>query len=523
MGLNVQPVSGPLVNREPAHPSSNEPTVRQAAVGQSIARGALALLSTQPLTWATTLLSVVALPRLLGADVLGQLTVATTISSLGAVVCALGVTEFLIRRVAQTPETLRRDAGIALIVQASAAVLGVLAIGLVVTRLTAAMVDEWLVRVCLLSVLGAPLQTVLSSSLLGRELHARYAWFIAIGGVLSTLAGVLTLALGGGILLASGLSGTLSIATSLVAWKVWGPRPVFPRLDRALGRDIVHFIRGGLPFMTWSLTLTAYGEIDRVILGALVPSAELGWYASAYKIIGLTVFVPALVARPLLPVLSRIAQEPETLRQTIKQTLRVMVVIMVPVCMCTIVVAPMVPRLLGWPADFENSVPLMVVLALHMPAVAVNMVLGAVLLATHREARWVMVGIAATVFNVVGNFVAIPAFEQAMSNGALGAAIVTVLTEILMGLCAVILLPKTLLDRGIAGHMVRLALGGAAGTWVGLALHASLRDQLPWLPLLAVVCAGAAVLINVACGFYLRAWTLDDLRELRTRVLVSKR
>lgn len=73
------------------------PPTKQLSVGQSIARGALALLSVQPLTWAASLLTVVAVPRLRGADTFGQLTIAVTISTLAATTAGLGISEYLVR------------------------------------------------------------------------------------------------------------------------------------------------------------------------------------------------------------------------------------------------------------------------------------------------------------------------------------------------------------------------------------------------------------------------------------------
>src|SRR5207247_8960317 len=88
-----------------------------APVGGVLTRGALSLLSTQPLTWGASLLTTIAGPRLLGAEALGQFTVVFTIATLAATGTSLGVSEFLVRRVAQSPATLRQDAGVALLVQ----------------------------------------------------------------------------------------------------------------------------------------------------------------------------------------------------------------------------------------------------------------------------------------------------------------------------------------------------------------------------------------------------------------------
>ena len=105
---------------------------RHVGVSDSIARGALSLLSTQPLTWGASLLAASALPRLLGADALGQVAFVVTLAGLAQPPRrVLGVSEFLVRRVAQRPQTARQDAGIALSVQLMSTFVGALIIALV--------------------------------------------------------------------------------------------------------------------------------------------------------------------------------------------------------------------------------------------------------------------------------------------------------------------------------------------------------------------------------------------------------
>ncbi|HEX8967490.1 MAG TPA: hypothetical protein VF937_06405, partial [Chloroflexota bacterium] len=198
-------------------------------IGQSITRGALALLSTQPLTWGASLLTATLVPRLLGAQLLGELAIVVTIASVGSTLAALGISEFLVRRFAQQPQALRRDAGIALFVQTGAACLTALSFALALHLPVISFANYPLLLVGLLPVLGAPLQTVLLSSFRGREKHGSYAWTNAISVALSSGGMVLVLIAGGGVVLATAVGGALGIMTSLVAWRLSGVRPLLPR------------------------------------------------------------------------------------------------------------------------------------------------------------------------------------------------------------------------------------------------------------------------------------------------------
>jgi O-antigen/teichoic acid export membrane protein len=228
-------------------------------------------------------------------------------------------------------------------------------------------------------------------------------------------------------------------------------------------------VRAGLPFLAWNLTLIFYGQIDRVLLGVFVPTQEVGWYAAAYRIIGITVFVPTLVVSPLFPALSRGVRRAELVRPTIAQSLRVLLLLTAPLSALFIVAAPFLPSLLRWPSDFVNAVPLMMILALHIPVVAIDLVLAAVIMAIGAERRWVIVGIAASIFNVATNFVAIPVFQQLTGNGAMGAASVTVATELLMFAGAAVLIPKRFIDPSVGFAAARILVATGIAVAAGIA------------------------------------------------------
>jgi O-antigen/teichoic acid export membrane protein len=477
-------------------------------VGRSIARGALALLTVQPLSWAASLLSAIVIPRLLGSDVLGQLVIATTITGIVSTVTGLGISEFLVRRAAQRPHTLRRDQGIALMVQMIAAALGFAAVALGGWLFATSMVDYRLLLVASLTMFVAPAQTVLLSSLRGTERHQDYAWFCAASGVLVALGGVLVLLVGGDAIAFLAFTAAVFTMTTLAAWRLSGLRPGLPSLSKQVLSASWEFIRAGFPFVSWQVTQLVYSQIDRLLLGLLVPAFEVGWYAAANRIIAIPIFIPTLIITPLFPALSRSAHQPELLRRTLVQTVRFMLLLTVPLSAGTIVVAPLIPSLLGWPADFANAALPMSILALQLPLVAVGMVLGTVLMAIGREKRLVVVSIIATSFNIVANLLAIPASENLMGNGGIGAAGVTVASEILMLIGALVFVPKHLLDMRIVWDALRIMIAGAATAVVGVAL----------LPVALFVCVPAGAATYVAVVALLRVLTIEDVRLVTTRL-----
>jgi O-antigen/teichoic acid export membrane protein len=102
------------------------------------------------------------------------------------------------------------------------------------------------------------------------------------------------------------------------------------------------------------------------------------------------------------------------------------------------------------------------ILAFHIPIVAMDMVLAAGLQAKDRQKAWLIVGGIAAVFNPLVNLVAIPLTSHRFGDGAIGAAIVTVGTELVMMIGAIYLRPAGVLDRGNRAFILRCMAASVA-------------------------------------------------------------
>jgi O-antigen/teichoic acid export membrane protein len=478
------------------------------SVGESVFRGALANLGPQPLTWAASLLSATLVPRFLGSDGFGQLTIAFAISGLAAATLDLGIVDYLTRRIARNPDRIKHDLGVALCVQFVTFFMGALLIAILAPILAPSLVDFRILDIALLGIVGGCAQSILTSALRGREDHVRFAWANASPWVIGTVGTVLILLAGANVLMYAAAGVALALGAGAFNWWVSGVRPSRPAFDLTLVREAREFVRGGFPFVSWNLTMAFYNGIDRVLLGFFVPASEIGWYAAAYRIIGIPIFIPSLVTAPLFPILSRSAHEPDTLRKAIAQTLRITLLLTMPIAAGICVVAPVVPAFLGWPADFASAVPLMMILSLQMPIVAVDMLLGTVIMAIGREGRWVRIGLVAAALNVGCNLIVIPFFEHTAGNGAIGASLVTVATEIWLFVGAMILIPKHLLDPGLVWQAARILVAA-----IGAALVATTL-----MPVALMVAAVAGAITYGLLVTVLRVIAADDLSYVNNRL-----
>jgi len=468
---------------------------------RSLVRGMVALFSAQPLTWAATFVGIIVVPRYLGAHALGQYAALTTIAGLAGTVAAMGVPDYLVRRIAVEPRSGRHEALSCIALLTIAATMASVILGFLLPLTGQVIEDPLVLWLALAGVVLTGPQNVFLAVLRGQERHGWYAWATAAGVVVGAIA------TNGALVAGTGLAGLMaasllaSIITIFANWKMAGIR-----LDWTIsGKAMLAAFRGGLPFVAWTLTSKFYNEIDRIMLTLLAPIETVGWYAAANRIIGFPVFVPTAVMMPLFPALSRQRGDPGAFRATLHHALRLVLLLTVPLCALIAGAAPAIPGLLGWPEGFEHSVLPMQFLAPNLAIISMDMVLGTAVLALGMERKWLGVAVAAAIFNPAANVLLIPMTEDLYGNGGIGAAMVTGLTEIIMLVGAVMLLPRGSLNRTVSWMIARVLLAGCICGVVGGVL----------LPINLVACLAGTGLAYLVSVVILRVVYRSDLCAAR--------
>jgi O-antigen/teichoic acid export membrane protein len=267
----------------------------------------------------------------------------------------------------------------------------------------------------------------------------------------------------------------------------------------------VGLVRGGAPFLVWETALLTYARIDVVILSIFAHDAVLGWYAAAYRIISLPLFLPSVIMTAVFPALSAASRDEHSFNTIARRALEVTALTTVPMAFGLVLVATALIRFFGYPEGFKDAVPPVTILAIALPLVGINMIVGSVLAARDRQRHWAIAGVVAAIFNVTLNFAAIPYTQQEFGNGAIGAAAVTSLTEVLLLCAGLILVPGGVFGRSTLHVILRCV---AAGVVMGAALW-PVRDA----SVLATIPLGAAAYFAAAVA--LRVVSKADLMQLR--------
>lgn len=212
--------------------------------------------------------------------------------------------------------------------------------------------------------------TNIHEALLNRQM--KFAWVAAIGAVGMALAFISSLVaalLGAGywaLVLGFGVQQLVSL---IGAW--WGAGWI-PREKPAFGSLLRFYKFGGAVMLAEGATVLAR-EADSVLIGRYAGGAPLGYYDRGNKLAIVPILrINTLLQQLLLPILSRLNQEPDRYRYAYLRIIRQIMLFMTPGIVAVGVTAPvLVPFLLG--EQWAPAAPIfawLTLAALHRPVSA---------------------------------------------------------------------------------------------------------------------------------------------------------
>jgi len=262
----------------------------------------------------------------------------------------------------------------------------------------------------------------------------------------------------------------------------------------------LRLIRAGLPFGIISLMLSLAYSIDTVILSKFVSHAEVGWYGVAYNLVfSLLIFMGGFQAA-IVPTLSRVYKEDvEQVKRWYRFTVRVIWLISLPVAVGGALLAyPIIIFL--YTHEFLPSGLAFQILAWDLPLVMYASFAGNMTTITDEERSAARIYTINTVTNIVLNLILIPRF------GLIGAALVTVLTDLISAVQFIFLFRRKL-------GILFVTPGVFWGTLVAVGLMAGGVWLVRELNLLVAIFTGAGIYLVLV--FALRLVKLEELHGLR--------
>ncbi len=488
------------------------PTASPAAGGLGLAhfvRGLTALGLAQITSWAGSAVAVVLMPRYLGAAGLGRFSVVASVVAVFLIASDLGISVYQAKEVARNP-----DQAATLYVPA---LLARLLTSLLVAAVSAATFHQ-LFSDPVTQVTGY----VASALIVTGAFQGTYATLQGLHrprlvGATTAINAIALAALTAAVLFGGG--GPVACAAAAVAASAIYQgasaillfRHLRPRW-RTSPRLMWRVVRAGIPFAAWSAALSAYSQIDVVMLNVMTRPEVVGWYAVAQRLTALAGFVPSLVLTIGFPVLAASAADTRAFAAVARQVLRVIMLVTLPLALGLAILPQDITRALHYPASFSNAWLPLQLLALQVPLVAADMVIGTALNARDRQKQWTLAAVSAAVLNPLVNLWAIPFTQHLLGNGAVGAAAVTGLTELYMMGLGLWLLPRDVFGWADLGMMARIVAACVPMSIVAYLLSGHF---------IAVPIVAAGVVFGLA-ALATRAVSIGDLRALG-RVIRERR
>jgi len=461
----------------------------------------------QIFTWIGSAALTVLLPQYLGDANLGKLTLAMALTQLLGLITDLGSTTYLTREVARAPE---RAASLTLNLLLMRLPLGLIAgtIAIVVAH-TAGYDDD---TRSIVYVLTAGIFVIALSNMVVATLQAlQQMKVLALTSIINKVGyaalAVMFLVLGGGAL-------WVAVSWVLMALLVLGINGVVLlrhvrfsfQVDYSVWRPL---LLAGLPFFVGGAALLIYGQIDTVLLALFTREAVVGWYAAAYRIVMIPVFVPTILVTVIFPALSAATGDPVTFNSIARRAVHVVALVSIPLALGIMLLPAQIIQLLHYPASFSNSIAPLVLLAPHLPLAAIDVMIGTVLNTRDRQRQWAMTGVAAAVLNPLLNLVAIPYAQSAYGNGAVGAAAITTLTEVFMLVVGLRLLPRNVFGWETVTDVLKCFAAG-----LGMAVVVLFTRE---LPIVVPIIVGG--LVYAAICLAIGAVSLGDVQQIKGYLL----
>jgi O-antigen/teichoic acid export membrane protein len=191
------------------------------------------------------------------------------------------------------------------------------------------------------------------------------------------------------------------------------------------------------PFALSSIAVGLYFYVDSIILSLMTDESAVGYYNSAYRVLEACMIIPYAISGTMNPVLSRLAVHSlDRFKRAARFTFKILFGIGLTVALCgTILSTSIISFLYG--ESYSPAGRAFGILAWAILIIFLNTVVSVCLNALNRQRSWLMILSLAAVLNITANLFFIPVW------GFLAAAIITVLTELLILIIMILVVQRS--------------------------------------------------------------------------------
>jgi O-antigen/teichoic acid export membrane protein len=482
-------------------------------IANSVAKNTVVQMAQQLVTWASSFLLMLFLPRYLGPVDYGRLYLAMSVSAIFLMLIEFDGRIGVAKRISRY-----RDEAAQIIVNAVGFRMFFWIISFL-GMMTFAFIADYPMTVRILMLIFAieifwlGLRTVLWGLFLGNETMN----YSTIGNITERVfisaVGITALLLGAHVITMAIIMVTGTFVNFLICVKY--SRRLLPVLPKVNWSETRTLIREGFPYLLWTIFGVVYYRIDSVMLSLLTPEAVVGWYGASYKFFDVLAFLPSIYSLSILPVLSRMwGKDDQLLARTTQKSLEFILIAGIPISVMVFTFAPDIIKFFFGLENYAPSIINLKIFSVGLLLIYVDMVLGTTLFACDKQRQWALVAFFAVVLNVSMNFYAIPYTQTHFNNGGIGASIATLATEFFIMGAALKIMPKSILENA----SVSVSLKAIAS---GIFLISSIWGmELLSVPRLAQLVAGPVVYVSALLA--LKTFSHPELTFMKSFLSIEK-
>ncbi len=237
-------------------------------------------------------------------------------------------------------------------------------------------------------------------------------------------------------------------------------------------------LKEGFPYFLNSIFGIIYYRIDIVMLSFMTPEHVVGWYGASYKLFDALMFVPSIFTIAVFPALSRLWGEGKTsLGRPLQKSLDLILIAGIPVSILSFVFARQIITLFYGLEGYSNSILLLRIFSVGVLLVYIDMMLGTILLASDKQKEITRTSFLAIFVNVALNYYFIQYTQQIYGNGGIGAGVATLITELFIMVMMLNAMPQSILTK--SSVIVQLKAIGSGILMIVVVYSAQLL-HLPW-------------------------------------------
>lgn len=489
-------------------------TTADSRDSQRVLSNSLVVMTRQGFLWGLNSILILFLPRYLGAEGMGQLSFMLSFTALVAVGISLGSGKFITKAVARDTSAAQRFFGAAVALRLLMTIIGV--------AITVIVVEAIGYEADLKSVLyvgtGSMVAVIFARQMVGflhgfEDMKGPARAEIA-SKILAVAAGIPVLILTSSVVAyVAVLLGAHLIMMVLSGYYLRKRITLGVNFHRPTMRTL---FMGGLPFLMMVVILELYAHADVIILRAFTNDEVTGWYGAALQFYRAAELFPAAITTALLPTLSRLHKsDVANLAAIARKSIGVVAAVVLPISLVLSLLAGQVIELMPYPAEFDNSIVVLSLLALTIPITAFLTVLGTIAVSVDRQRALAWALAATLLVDILLNIALIPYFEREYGNGGIGAAITTLAAELVMVAIALKLMPPGMLDRKLKMMLGKIVVAAAVLSGIGLLSYPMGINPI------ATVSVGALVYIGLV--FAMKVYTVNEVRHLANTLLGRRR